>query len=117
MIPFHLYLIENMEDTVVYLTRKVFISQKCTSHFTEKPKMKMKNSKKQRHGSNSYLIRQSFNRNCCKSDFAWNVPRDYVTLHLKISMPDPNLFCLSNYDVDFLVFVLKNYHFNFGSLY
>ena len=114
MITFHLYLNKNVKDTVVYLTRKMFISQKCTSHFAEKQKMKMKNSKKQRHGSNSYLIKQSFNRNCCKSGiaiFAWSVTRNYVTLHLKIYMPDSNLFCLSNDEVDILVFVLKKLSF------
>ena len=89
-----------MEDTVVFMTRKVFISVSFSLllaqvTFAEKLQMKIKSLKfKKNIIHNSYLIRQSFEGYRCKSDIAifpwrvtWNWNLKIVSFtHFKLSI-------------------------------
>ena len=71
---YYLHRIKNVEDTVVFLTRKrvyfceVFHCKECASHFCSE--LANKNKVKKTLLSNSCLIRQNFQWYGCKPDIA-----------------------------------------------
>ena len=103
--PWNLYLMKNVEDNVVFPTRKVFISvrlinKECTSHICrETANDNIHFVEAKAFISNSFLTIQSYKRNHCKSDiaiFAWRVTWNYAYspfkfLRIEISKAPPSL--------------------------
>ena len=81
-----------MDNIVVFLTQKVFISvsfsiasiinKKCASHFRRVTAIKNKQPKKRKTISNSYLIRKGFQGYLCKSGIAMRTDKITLTVPL-----------------------------------